>query len=195
MEYYIEITLINSLEIKTYDLWSKIYTQLHLALVEIKNQKVNIGVSFPEYRFNSENGFGNLGAKLRLFAKTEEELKQLNICKWLVRLADYLHISSTHFVPKEKITAYVTFRRKQIKTNTERLARRYLKRHANISFDEAVKLYQNSITLINLPYIQMKSLTNNQEYKLFIEKYIAENTNEYEYNTYGLSSKSTVPEF
>ena len=52
MKYYIEVTLIENPELVAYQLWSKLYTQLHIALAEIKNaeHKINIGVSFPQYR-------------------------------------------------------------------------------------------------------------------------------------------------
>ena len=38
MDYYQEITLIDQAEISPYFLWSKIYMQLHFALVEMKDQ-------------------------------------------------------------------------------------------------------------------------------------------------------------
>lgn len=48
MKYYQEITIIKSPDISPYFIWSKLYTQLHLALVEVKNpdDSSNIGVSF-----------------------------------------------------------------------------------------------------------------------------------------------------
>jgi CRISPR-associated endonuclease Csy4 len=51
MDYYQEITLIDQAEISPYFLWSKIYMQLHFALVEMKDQynQVPIGISFPDY--------------------------------------------------------------------------------------------------------------------------------------------------
>lgn len=197
MKHYTEITFIQSDGFSFYQLWTKVYAQLHLALVEIKNpnDKVNIGISFPEYKFNEEKGIGFLGAKLRLFANTEEELHSLSIKHWLERLTDYVHISSIRLVPQEKVTAYVTFQRKQVKTNAERLARHRVKTRNDISFDDAIKLYQNRVTTTDLPFIQMKSLTNDQRFKLFIEKRIAPKSSESKFNTYGLSSNSTVPEF
>ena len=205
MLYYQEITLIDQgkiyqNEISSYFIWSKLYTQLHLALVKIQNQDgiVNIGVSFPQFIYQKEEKCKpkiNLGTSLRLFAKTEEELQTLNILNMLERLMDYLHISPIRLVPQDKITAYVKFNRKQFKTNPERLARHRVKTRNDISFDEAVKLYQNRITFTDLPYIEMKSLTNNRRFKLFIEKNISEKSNGYKFNTYGLSSESTVPDF
>lgn len=196
MKYYLELTLLDSSDFSLYELWSQLYGQVHLALVETKNadDKVSVGVSFPQYRFNPEKKLGFLGTKLRLFAQTEEELNQLNIKKWLERLVDYVHITSIRPVPEEKITGYATFKRKQPKTNAERLARHRVKR-GDVSFDEALARYSNVVTTTDLPFIHLKSLTSGQPFKLFIEKQPAEQSASQVFSTYGLSSKSAVPEF
>lgn len=200
MNYYQEITLIEQAEISPYFIWSKLYQQLHLALAEVKNadDKVSIGVSFPQYSYEQKTEKGKarigLGTKLRLFAQNEEELIQLNIKKWLERLIDYVHITSIRPVPEEKITGYAFFKRKQPKTNAERLARHRVKR-GDIGFDEALSRYQNVVTTLDLPFIQLKSLTSGQPFKLFIEKQLAEQSVSQVFSTYGLSSESSVPEF
>ena len=196
MKYYLELTLLDSSDFSLYELWSQFYGQVHLALVEAKNQeqKVSVGVSFPQYRFNPEKKLGFLGTKLRLFAQTEEELNQLNIKKWLEQLVDYVHITSIRPVPEEKITGYACFKRKQPKTNAERLARHRVKR-GDVSFDEALARYSNVVTTTDLPFIQLKSLTSGQPFKLFIEKQPAEQSPSQIFSTYGLSSESAVPEF
>lgn len=151
-------------------------------------------MSFPEYRFNEEQGIGFLGAKLRLFANSEDELHNLGIKKWLERLSDYIHITSIREVPIHKITGNAIFSRKQVKTNAERLARHRVKR-GDIDFDEAVQRYQNIVTTSDLPFIQLKSLTNQHPFRLFIQK---ENKNHAEigsFSSYGLSVDATVPEF
>lgn len=196
MAFYIELTLLPQEDAPTHFLWAKLYQQLHLALAETKNadDKVGVGVSFPQYRFNPEKKLGFLGTKLRLFAQTEEELNQLNIKKWLERLVDYVHITSIRPVPEEKITGYACFKRKQPKTNAERLARHRVKR-GDVSFDEALARYSNVVTTTDLPFIHLKSLTSGQPFKLFIEKQPAEQSASQVFSTYGLSSESSVPEF
>lgn len=196
MNHYIEVTLVDTDEFSPYALWSVLYAQLHLALVEIKDQnnQVNVGISFPQYRFNQDKGIGFLGTKLRLFAQTEADLQKLDLRKWLDRLTDYVHVSSIREVPVNKITGYVTFSRKQVKTNAERLARHRVKR-GDIDFDEAFKRYQNVITSTDLPYVQMKSLTSDKSFKLFIEKRDVEKSASQVFSSYGLSSESCVPEF
>ncbi|ELO6155969.1 type I-F CRISPR-associated endoribonuclease Cas6/Csy4 [Escherichia coli] len=197
MKYYQEITLIDQAEISSYFIWSKLYTQLHIALAEIKdtNNKVDLGVSFPQYLFekNDKNSKVNLGKKLRLFAQNEADLKKLDLKKWLDRLTDYVHITSIREVP-ENIKGYAIYKRKQVKTNAERLARHRVKR-GDIGFDEALARYSNVVTTTDLPFIQMKSLTSDQVFKLFIEKKNAEQSESQVFSTYGLSSESSVPEF
>ncbi|WP_173910694.1 type I-F CRISPR-associated endoribonuclease Cas6/Csy4 [Acinetobacter sp. Marseille-Q1618] len=200
MKYYKEITLIDQAEISPYFIWSKLYTQLHIGLAEIKdtNDKVNIGLSFPKYIYeqgsDTQKSKVHLGDKLRLFAECQADLEKLNISKWLERLTDYLHITSIREVPESKVTGYATYSRKQVKTNAERLARHRVKR-GDISFDEALARYSNVITTTDLPYIQMKSLTSDKSFKLFIKKQPAEKSETQVFSTYGLSSVSSVPEF
>lgn len=196
MKYYLELTLLDSSDFSLYELWSQLYGQVHLALVKTKNadDKVSVGVSFPQYRFNPEKKLGFLGTKLRLFAQTEAELNQLNIKKWLERLTDYVHISSIRPLPENKVTGYAIFKRKQVKTNAERLARHRVKR-GDIDFDEALSRYRNVVKTLDLPFIQLNSLTSGQPFKLFIEKQPAEQSASQVFSTYGLSSESVVPEF
>ena len=202
MKYYQEITLIDQAEISSYFIWSKLYTQLHIVLAEVKdtNNKVNIGVSFPQYLFekNDKNLKVNLGKKLRIFAQNEADLKKLDFKKWLDRLTDYVHITSIREVP-ENIKSYAIYKRKQVKTNAERLARHRVKR-GDIGFDEALARYSNVVTTTDLPYIQMLSLSTSDEqdkkrFKLFIEKRSIGQSESQVFSTYGLSSESSVPEF
>lgn len=204
MKFYQEITLIDQAEISPYFIWSKLYTQLHIALAEQKNieDKVNIGVSFPQYIYqekaDDKKAKINLGTKLRLFADSESDLKELDIRKWLERLEDYVHITSIREVPKD-INGYATYKRKQIKTNAQRLARHRVKR-GDIGFDEALARYSNVVTTTNLPYVEMLSLSTSdgqdkKRFKLFIEKQPAEKSETQVFSTYGLSSVSSVPEF
>lgn len=206
MNFYQEITLIDQAEISPYFIWSKLFTQLHIALAEIKdvNEKVNIGVSFPQYIFEEKTDERrkanvHLGKKLRLFAHSEADLKRLDIRKWLERLEDYVHIKSISEVPIKVITGYAIYKRKQVKTNAQRLARHRVKR-GDIGFDEALARYSNVVTTTALPYIEMKSLSNStaedeRRFKLFIEKQSAEKSETQVFSTYGLSSVSSVPEF
>ena len=199
MKFYQEITLIDQAEISPYFIWSKLYAQLHIALAEHKNanEKGNIGISFPKYIYEqgdeAKKSKVNLGNKLRIFAEDQAALENLNIFQWLKRLTDYVHITSIREVP-ENIKGYATYSRKQVKTNAERLARHRVKR-GDLGFDEALARYSNVVTTTDLPYIQMKSLTSDKSFKLFIEKKNANQSENQVFSTYGLSSESSVPEF
>ncbi|WP_168417153.1 type I-F CRISPR-associated endoribonuclease Cas6/Csy4 [Acinetobacter indicus] len=204
MKFYQEITLIDQAEISPYFIWSKLYTQLHIALAEIKDDsdKVGIGASFSQYIFEekveNQKARINLGNKLRLFAESEADLKKLDIRKWLERLEDYVHITSIREVPSD-IKDYAIYKRKQVKTNAQRLARHRIKR-GDIGFEEALARYSNVVTTTDLPYIEMQSLSSSDEqskkrFKLFIEKLPAEKSENQVFSTYGLSSESAVPEF
>ena len=200
MNYYLEVTLMENDQFSPYELWSQLYPQLHLALVEAKNadNKVNIGFSFPQYRFHQDKGVGFIGTKLRLFAESQADLKKLDIRRWLERLEDYVHVTSIREVPND-IKNYAIYKRKQVKTNAQRLARHRVKR-GDIGFDEALARYSNVVTTTNMPYIEMKSLSTSDQqsekrFKLFIEKQSAEKSETQVFSTYGLSSVSSVPEF
>lgn len=204
MKFYQEITLIDQAEISPYFIWSKLYTQLHIALAESKDtdNKVNVGISFPQYIFEKKIEGGkatvNLGKKLRIFAQSEAELQTLDLKKWLDRLTDYVHMTSIREVP-EKVKGYAIYKRKQVKTNAQRLARHRVKR-GDIGFDEALARYSNVLTTTDLPYIEMLSLSTSDEqdkkcFKLFIEKQSAQQSATHVFSTYGLSSESSVPEF
>lgn len=204
MKFYQEITLIDQAEISPYFIWSKLYTQLHIALAKSKdtNDKVNIGVSFPQYIFEEKiegkKAKVNLGKKLRIFAQNEVDLKKIDLKTWLDRLTDYVHITSIREVP-ENVKSYAIYKRKQVKTNAQRLARHRVKR-GDIGFDEALARYSHVLTTTDLPYIQMLSLSTSDEqdkkrFKLFIEKYDAQKSETQVFSTYGLSSVSSVPEF
>lgn len=198
MKYYQEITLVSD-EMPVFELWSKMYTQLHIALADLKNKKGvdSIGVSFPQYRYEEKNGkgLGRLGNKLRIFAPNESDLKHLNIEQWLDRLKEYVHIKSIHPVPAN-VNTYVTVRRIRSKS-LERKAKDYAK-YKSIGFDEAMSycaLYKKA-SMMDYPFIQMSSCDNGHCFKLSIfQEYVFEAVTG-KFNTYGINntaSRVTVP--
>lgn len=196
MKYYIEIVLVDNSEISVYFIWSKVFTQLHLAFVESKDQngKIPIGISFPDYMFDSEKEFGMLGSKIRLFAHDKMALSKLDLSKWLNRLQDYLQLSDIQEVPRNMVKEFALFSRKQVKNNPERLARRRAKKDPSISFEEALKRYKKSDST-KLPYIQINSLSSSNSFRLLVERRISETENQGCFSCYGLSDNATVPIF
>jgi len=193
MNYYVDIKLLTDTEISLGFVWKKLYTQVHLALVEVRdeNNLVSIGLGFPKY---SNDRF--LGDTLRLFAPTKEALEILDLNRWIARLLDYLIVSEIKEVPTN-INEYVSFGRQQFKTNREALARRQAKRKG-ISYEEALQNYANfdeNKNKTKLPYINIKSLSTDREMKVFIKKSEPKEREDGLFSTYGLSNKSTVPWF
>ena len=195
MKYYIEMTLIDNPEINLFNLWSKVFQQIHLGLVEIQDDQghVPIGLSFPEYVIGDK--YSLLGSKLRLFANDEAILKQFDAVKWLASLSDYVHCTSIRPVP-EKLIGYAIYQREQLKTNPERLARRYARRH-DMDYEIALTLYsKRNYQTINSPFIRLKSLSSDNNFCMWVKKVPKDfQSSTTHFSTYGLSSISTVPEF
>lgn len=191
MKYYQELTLINS-EKPFYEIWSSIYQQLHIALADIKNTHGidNIGISFPNYRYEEKNGktFATLGDKLRIFAQNKEALEQLNLNKWLERLIDYVHIKTICEVGNQAISHVVVKRYRY--QNIEKKAKKFAK-FKEISFEEALKHCQTyKQPLKHYPFINLKSETTQNPYKLAICQEVVDVPVVGTFNTYGINNFS-----
>jgi CRISPR-associated endonuclease Csy4 len=194
MKHYIEITLLPNPDIHLFGLWTKVFQQIHLGLVEIQDDqgRVPIGVSFPEYVTGEK--YSVLGDKLRVFSDNEATLSQFNATKWLSRLSDYVHCTRIRPVP-EKVLGYAIYQREQPKTNKERLARRYASRH-NENYDAALLHYSDmQPKAITTPFIRLKSLSGGQVFCVWIKKSLVSASCGGTYSRYGLSSATSVPEF
>lgn len=188
-----ELSIKPTPEIGLYTLWGLLYSKIHLVLVKNKNKdcEINYAVSFPEYQTESNI----LGSKLRIFAYSTEELKGLRLEQELEKLSEYIYLTDILDIPKNP-SSHSIYRRVQFKTSIERLARRRVRKIPGITLDEAIQELNNlKTTKTNLPYIQMKSLSSNQTFSLFIEKITADRIITEKFNSYGLSIGGTVPEF
>ncbi|WP_086981314.1 type I-F CRISPR-associated endoribonuclease Cas6/Csy4 [Vibrio aphrogenes] len=217
MKYYLDITLLPDTEINLGFLWFKVYQQIHLMLVENKigEKDSAIGISFPQYGLNK--GFP-LGDKLRLLARSEQELTKVDVVRWLSRLEDYVHIKNIKPVP-EKVEKFVYFKRWQHKSPEKlrlNVAKRaeYLSNKHGLDFEETknnlLKSIENYEEKSALPYINLTSLSTDKmvaheqrkNFKLFIEKQVVDkpSENSKQFTCYGLSRRSvedgmTVPWF
>jgi len=192
MKCYLDITLLPSAEIPLLFLWQKVYFQVHLALVEIQDEKgkANVGTAFPEYNLEGDT----LGHKLRLLADEQAFLECLNIHQWLSRLSDYVHITRIREIPSD-VSEYSTYKRIQVKSSTKRLARRKAKREG-ISYDEAwLAIGKRKEKVTRVPFINMQSQSTGKYFPLFILKEIQKPSSGNEFSTYGLSGTSSIPEF
>lgn len=191
MKVYIDITLLPSDDIGQHFLWEKVYQQVHLALVENQDSSgvSTVGIGFPE--FNAERN--RLGRKLRLFAPARATLEKLNLPQWLSRLTDYVHMTHIRDVP-EKVKGYERFSRFQVKSGVERLARRAAKRGGG-SFEDALNKRSGlQPKSTKAPYVWIKSLSNDNRFRLFIRREDAEPTIGF-FNGYGLSKDGVLPLF
>jgi len=196
MKVYIDITLLPSDDIGHHFLWEKVYQQLHIALVDFQksNGDSAIGIGFPEFNGKSHR----LGRKIRVFAKTETQLEQFDIQRWLNRLEDYVHITTVRNVPEE-VLGYERFCRLQVKGNPERYARRAAKRQG-ISYEQA--LSEREMMPVNNtrnPFVWMKSLTNDNRFRLIVKKdVVLKDEGEksvWQSDSYGLAKIGGLPKF
>jgi len=214
MNHYQELTIIKTPDISPYFIWTKLFMQVHLALVEAKDEsdKVNVGISFPEYQCFEKNGktITIMGSKLRVFARQQSNLEQLDLPQKLSRLLDYVHIKSIGAVNSEQVTQHLTVKRYRQDGNMERLTRRLAKRKGipfeeakqlqitryaqqhDISLSQSLILYENP-QLKNYPYIIMDSLSSDKKFSLEIVQTIADQPCDGLFSTYGMSAITTVP--
>ncbi len=214
MRFYCEITPLPNPEIHIHFLWSKLFGQLHLGLVEMQDDqgRVPIGISFPDYVAGEKCSV--LGGKCRLFAYDEATLQRFDTQKRLEHLKDYVHCTTIRPVP-DKLKGYAIYQRFQPKTNQARLARRYAKRHDmdfETAFNSTVQLLADkaptdatykmafrycdlSTKVVSMPFIRLDSLTNRHTFCLWIQKNDVSAPSGQYFSCYGLSANSTVPEF
>ena len=201
IKWYQEITLLSSSEIPLAFLWTKVYTQLHLAFVSQKDTPHggSFAVSFPEY---TEGKQKSLGHKVRVFAETEEALQTLSLDKALERLLDYVHLTTIRPLPMRRLKGYAIYSRQHAPHSREQAARRFSRRHGLPVEQETARLAKKQRqseklkkSIRDLPYIQMQSLTNHHKYNLFIHKQPTPSAAASPFSLYGLSPEAAVPEF
>ena len=193
MQFYQELTLLPGVEFSPYHLWSKIYQQIHIGLVELfGKERCEIGIAFPQYR--GEGDDRGLGLKLRLFAKSSADLDRLDVKMRLRRLEDYVHITRVRSTPSAAVRGYAVYRRYHSDNSQSQKARRYANRHG-IAYEDALQLFPIDRRHDLPPYIQLQSLSTGQPFRLHIEKLDATKPCDAGFGSYGLDNTSTVPEF
>lgn len=198
MKYYQELTLIPDADISLYFLWSKIYTQLHIALADVRNRHGidSIGVSFPEYHFEQgeQDATASLGRKLRIFAPDKQALVRLDIERWLERFSDYVHIKGISEVG-DKARGHLIVRRYRQKPMKQK-AQQYAE-FKNIPFQAAMahcKAYKKGVE--RYPFITLTSQSNTSSYRLGIWQQPCQQANAGSFGSYGINGMAgnvTVP--
>ncbi len=186
LTHFQEITLIADPEITPYFVWGKLFNQLHLAFVDVKNQHgiERIGIAFPDYHFDKKGKSSKLGLKLRVFAPSAADLTTLNLTHWLSRLSDYVHIKGINEVG-DKATGQVSvhrYRFKPLEVQAKSLAKKL-----NISHSEAMATVAKREPEKALPYIQLRSLSNQGNFTLKIWQQPCSKATKGSFNTYGMN--------
>jgi len=187
MNRYIEISIRPDPEFPTPMLMSALMSKLHRALVQIEAD--DVGISFPDYQISPRS----LGARIRLHG-TADRLETLAATNWLKAMADHVKCSELSVVPED--AQHKVVRRRQYKSNVERLRRRRMKRKGE-SYEQAAQAIPSSVEQYSkLPFIALNSQSTGEAFKLFVEqdKELTE-AKTGTFSRYGLSLGASVPWF
>ena len=187
MDHYLDLRMRADPEFTVPVLLSTTFGRLHLALVNL--QANDIGISFP----NLDAKARYLGDTLRLHS-SEAKLVQLMAMPWWVPLKDQVRLGEVAPIPTT--TSYRNVSRQQIKSNPERLRRRQMKRH-NLTEEQALERIPQEVgKRLDLPYLQARSLSTGQPFRLFIRHGPLQSSPvDGQFNAYGTSQTATVPWF
>jgi CRISPR-associated endonuclease Csy4 len=187
MDHYIDIKLLPDPEFSAPLLMGALYSKLHRALAL---QKFNtIGISFPHYKLKPKS----LGAVLRIHGSLDA-LTQLQATAWLKGMRDHTSLTAIQPVPAD--TRHQLVKRRQYKTNAERLRRRRMKRKGE-THDQALQAIPDSVERKpELPFLTLRSASTEQTFCLFVDQgEPLDQSKAGEFSCYGLSQTATVPYF
>jgi CRISPR-associated endonuclease Csy4 len=187
MDHYVDIDLRHDPEFSSHQLLAALFAKLHRALVAQASDA--IGVSFPGF----DSKTPHLGARLRLHGELAV-LSSMLMTDWLAGMRDHVVLTQAALVPVNAKHRRVA--RVQVKSSPERMRRRLMLRQ-HIGEDEArQRIPDESARLTHLPYIQLRSASSGQTFRLFIEHGpIQTNSVAGAFNAYGLSQGATIPWF
>ncbi|MFA9441617.1 type I-F CRISPR-associated endoribonuclease Cas6/Csy4 [Uliginosibacterium sp. sgz301328] len=187
MDHYIDIRVRPDPEIATAHILNALADRLHLALVGLEAR--DIGISFPRFRSDRPS----LGDTLRLHG-TSAALSALMVKGWAVMLADYVEVGAATPVPigaKHRVVV-----RRQATSNADRVRRRQMKRQGWSEEEARARIPDSIEKRLDLPYLELRSRSTGQPYRLFIEHRPCQNEAvRGNFNAFGLSASATVPWF
>lgn len=184
MTHYIEIKLLPDQEFSPSLLMNALFAKFHRALVEIGHGE--LGVSFPQ-------AHKTLGDTIRMHG-SQGALERFMALGWLKGLTDYSSATAIIAVPDG--CKYRVVKRVQAKSSVERMYRRSVKK-GWLSVEEAeVKMNVGKEQQLKLPYIQLKSGSTGQSFRLFIQQgKIVDSPVAGNFSAYALSDAATIPWF
>ena len=184
MDHFLEIRVLPDPEFKAETLMSALFAKLHRALA--RRGTGDIGVSFPEHNVKP-------GCVVRLHG-SRAALAELESTRWRAGMNDYCE--TTALLPVPAISGWRTVARVQVKSSADRLLRRSV-RKGWITEEEALLRCANATEQgCSLPFIQMKSLSSKESFRLFIRHgELRQEASGGLFSTYGLSAEATIPWF
>lgn len=184
MGHYIEICLLPDTEFSPSLLMNALFAKFHRALAEAGHSE--IGVSFPQAN-------KTLGDTIRLHG-SQGALQRLMAIGWLKGLTDYTHVTAIIAVPDTG--RYRLVRRVQAKSSVERMYRRSVNKGWLTAEEAEERMAAGKEQQLKLPYVQLKSHSTGQAFRLFIEQgKILDKAAKGEFSAYGLSDAATIPWF
>ncbi|POT57946.1 type I-F CRISPR-associated endoribonuclease Cas6/Csy4 [Citrobacter amalonaticus] len=184
MDHYLEIRVLPDPEFNTGMLMAALFAKLHRALGA--RGKGDIGVSFPLAGVTP-------GACLRLHG-TMLALQELEAGLWRKGLTDYCQCSTISIIPA--IQGWRTVSRIQVKSSPQRMMRRSVKKGWLSEEEAQQRLATLAEQYTDLPYLNIKSLSSQQQFRLFIRHgdILSMPVNGV-FSSYGLSATATIPWF
>lgn len=188
MDHYIDIQLRPDPEFRVDTLMGALFSKLHRALAH--REETSIGISFPAHALKPTRTLGNV---LRLHANAAQ-LQALMAEPWLTGMRD--HVTLSEMAPVPDRVEYCIVRRRQFKTNAERLRRRRAMRHGETMEQASEHIPVSVERKVKLPYIALRSQSSGHTFDLFVE-HGPPRTKPIDgtFNSYGLSQGATVPWF
>lgn len=187
MDYHIDIDVQPDPEFPAHQLMAALYAKLHRTLVA-RNSNC-IGVSFPGFNLRAPH----LGTRLRLHGSLAA-LSALMASNWMTGMRDHVTLTPPTRVPEN--AKHCVVKRVQVKSSAERLRRRLMRRHDLDAQEAQQRIPDRVARLAKLPYVQLRSTSTGQSFRLFIEHRPAESDAIVgDFNAFGLSQAATIPWF
>jgi len=187
MDHHVDIDVQPDPEFPAHQLMGALYAKLHRVLAALNSSC--IGVSFPDFNSRAPH----LGKRLRLHGDFAA-LAALMSSDWIRGMCDHVTLTPPTHVPET--TKHCVVRRVQVKSSPERLRRRLMRRHGLDAQEACRRIPDEAAELANLPYVQLRSTSSGQSFRLFIEHGPTQShAIAGSFNTYGLSQVATIPWF
>lgn len=163
-KYYLDISIIDNEEISKNSIINKLFSEIHLHLSSLKSQ--DIGISFPDN-------------KIRAYGDLKEINKLVNYIVDKKGYNDYCKFHDAKPVP-ENHDSWIIVKRIQPKFSASK-KRRMIKRGSD---PKKLKSYEK----INNKFLNVKSNSNGNNFKLFFDEINCDNNGESNFNNYGFGS-------